>query len=1479
MKVNSKKSFAKIDYDVVPKDIEDTDLLPDYTAEEISFAQKLKGQHEKNNTTGTPYYTDKYYLDYARKYLINLKHAKDNAKLALALFDMNNSVPDPEWSMYSYEEIIAMADNGVNVPKNVLGWAKAQQESDVTAYVIVADNAENDDNSSTSEVAGENDINKLRAQAQSYVTRANKEQEKAVEEAEKIDHSVKEAKVQKTKYENRAKDSVQNSKNIGAELKSLEQKKNAGSLTQTEASRYNQLTQQMDSQSVESLELQKEGALLDDFLDSIDTFNETQESALKLSQEAKDAGINFGQLEKTYSDKDVSHSVNNFQTSSIGTLNDLMAGISDGAISDITIIKAKDFEKVGEDAQKTVKANSNSDAVSFAQVQAKGSEQKEGENTPTTEATKTLTKSRPLDTVAERPNDAYAIHDKQQKQAAKNDNNEDIKDLENVKTEAGYGPDLSSEIKTGGIGATALGGAGALAAGALVNFTTMAAVLIPTNIANTALTLTSMATLAINKSNVKKTKGFMNKNVKTLNAEMKNLEKTSSDMEKAHEANIALGEMLFAQAKELEQRTQDYVIEFVTKAEEKSQKTEENSDETQNSQQGGQEELQDPFAGERTALAGKMDKLAQKDAAVFDKSKTPLKRANKAELNAAKSVSALGNQNEKLEEANKVNKQQSILSIATGGISLVVGAMGLIKGFKQIATGKGEIATGTPMLSSAYPATVAAGALLVAKGTMDVSKGMYGVAVSTGTLISGAAAGVAGAGGLILTNQIKGDVKGNSKEVKSTGKEISQQRKLYLRIKKAMAKSKQAKVPQIDAQSATIAQAQGALASSSSSNSSQSTAQNNNQQAQVAQNNSQAQVQTQAQVSGVPQSKQKTVNNADTLISPAAKKDSKTTENKTAQPSQNNAKKTDSKTDKKETQNNIQTAKPAKNNQKAGSSSVAASVSTSPAKGTQTKETSSKQAPKQAQTSKTQNNKAAETPLNSKVSGKKQNKDTSKASLKQASDVKNSPKKSSKTENKEKTNKTNKKDEKKNINNEKQQELKIKQTKEKENQQKIKEKQTPKKTEQKDKKLLKPENKTDNKKEKAQSVKVKHSEQKGAQIITPEQKKADVQTPEKQAEAKQKTPKVSEDKKSVQAKEKQEKELKLKSPVKPKENEQKQKETELQKENLVEKTDKKVSSKKSEKTEKEEELKTNKENNPIKNQKEQPKPFEKTTISARFNNVAPNVKPEEKPNELKQEPVVKPDEKLQNKLPQDKLLEKTEKQSDAEKVLLKDKNQKAKNNLNQSENKDEDKQSVNPSKVKNLEVKPKEQPKKPELKESPQKAPEPEIVPIKDNDGRTVNLKTDKIQPHSNKKVEETKLKDDENLRKTQEDKNKKELSKNINETNTEVLKEAIIAQIEAVVNKNDVFEGKNPTETNTVISGQIDAINSLKQRFASIDDRSENISASATVNANTKDRVHTDDKADKKLTRFNNDSIIESKKKRKKVVAVSEAFGGSTKR
>lgn len=70
------------------------------------------------------------------------------------------------------------------------------------------------------------------------------------------------------------------------------------------------------------------------------------------------------------------------------------------------------------------------------------------------------------------------------------------------------------------------------------------------------------------------------------------------------------------------------------------------------------------------------------------------------------------------------------------------------------------------------------------------------------------------------------------------------------------------------------------------------------------------------------------------------------------------------------------------------------------------------------------------------------------------------------------------------------------------------------------------------------------------------------------------------------------------------------------------------------------------------------------------------------------------------------------------------------------------------------------------------------------------------------------------------------------------------------------------------------------QQQSVNIENTSDNsalLAASATTAADIKSATVTDDKTTIKLERFNNDSIIESKKKMKKVTAVSAARGGKT--
>lgn len=87
----------------------------------------------------------------------------------------------------------------------------------------------------------------------------------------------------------------------------------------------------------------------------------------------------------------------------------------------------------------------------------------------------------------------------------------------------------------------------------------------------------------------------------------------------------------------------------------------------------------------------------------------------------------------------------------------------------------------------------------------------------------------------------------------------------------------------------------------------------------------------------------------------------------------------------------------------------------------------------------------------------------------------------------------------------------------------------------------------------------------------------------------------------------------------------------------------------------------------------------------------------------------------------------------------------------------------------------------------------------------------------------------------------------------------------------------KNENETNSNSNGDLTQKGKEKEKESELPILSDILTsqaASASTNANINDTTTTDDKADRKLSRFNTESIIESKKKKKRVQAVSASSG-----
>ena len=233
MKVDSNKKSSKLIVDsskgTAPLDEQYTE---GYSQDIIDLAMQYKATYGSK-------YSDEFYLQYASRALsisslkVMASHTSGNAA--------NAAIQDPEWAGYSYEEIIQMEHNGYKIPQEVLLWAHAQAESDITSYQCVTDASTSDDGSTDAPNA-ESDINTILANAQKYIIKAEKAEEEIKAKTEEFEAVKHKALQIKKDNEDSFKEASQKISKMKQEWDDLNKKAKEGSLSSTEEKRYNDLS-------------------------------------------------------------------------------------------------------------------------------------------------------------------------------------------------------------------------------------------------------------------------------------------------------------------------------------------------------------------------------------------------------------------------------------------------------------------------------------------------------------------------------------------------------------------------------------------------------------------------------------------------------------------------------------------------------------------------------------------------------------------------------------------------------------------------------------------------------------------------------------------------------------------------------------------------------------------------------------------------------------------------------------------------------------------------------------------------------------------------------------------------------------------------------------------------------------------------------------------------------------------------------------
>ncbi len=269
----------------------DEDLAAKYNEKIVEKARQLKADNQDKYSN----LSDEYYLQYAQK-LILTQYIKERTHFN-NIQNIDYQITDPKWAGFSYEEIIEMENNGCVIPQEVLQWAHAQQEADVTNYIIISDNTASDDETSKED----NDINSLKKKVQQYVTQS----ENAIETSEKLfeEFNLKTEKANQIKKEKEDtyKDQMSEISKLTKEWKELDEKNKSDSLNESEKKRYTELGKQLNgSNGTKMKEVKNTQTELDDFLDSIDGINNQVIQNTQISNDTTNAAKELSKLTRHF---------------------------------------------------------------------------------------------------------------------------------------------------------------------------------------------------------------------------------------------------------------------------------------------------------------------------------------------------------------------------------------------------------------------------------------------------------------------------------------------------------------------------------------------------------------------------------------------------------------------------------------------------------------------------------------------------------------------------------------------------------------------------------------------------------------------------------------------------------------------------------------------------------------------------------------------------------------------------------------------------------------------------------------------------------------------------------------------------------------------------------------------------------------------------------------------------------------------------
>ncbi|MBR6722980.1 hypothetical protein IKL64_05960 [bacterium] len=336
----------------------DEDLCAKYSEEAIEKAKQLKAKH------GTAY-SDAYYLDYAKSLELQELIAANREIHKRRV--VKCEIKDVEWAGYSYEEILAMEANGHIIPEEILQWAHAQQQSDVTDYVMVSDATALEDNTTEASGDPQDELSNLQTKAKQNIAKTEIAFEEAAINIEEFKLNADKAEEIQKKQNSFYKAMLDEISKDKQEYERLCEKKESGKISKFEELKLKKLSKKFNDKDNGLVnKIQENSKELETFLSSLDGLNEDISENLTLARDTIKSGKELGEYEKTYNESQLPVATEGAIFDGNGKSSDTLYDVKGEEISELAIEKGSELEEFSNSLSAELSSGDNAKLTEFA---------------------------------------------------------------------------------------------------------------------------------------------------------------------------------------------------------------------------------------------------------------------------------------------------------------------------------------------------------------------------------------------------------------------------------------------------------------------------------------------------------------------------------------------------------------------------------------------------------------------------------------------------------------------------------------------------------------------------------------------------------------------------------------------------------------------------------------------------------------------------------------------------------------------------------------------------------------------------------------------------------------------------------------------------------------------------------------------------------------------------------------------------------